>query len=103
MYKYYNAINFVLSLPWNQETIFGWMGLIILGIIGGATYVVLNSLFMLLFSSICNFHKVFYMNSKHLIDKLNEMTNVESFKPADHVKIASLLCEIMKNVNKGKE
>lgn len=94
---------FASRLPWNQETVFGWMGMLVFVIIGSAIYVFFNTLFMMLFASVCNFHKVFYMNAKHLINNLNELTNVEPIKTADYTKIAPLLCEIMKNGIKGKE
>lgn len=58
---------------------------------------------MLLFSSICNYHKAFYLNSKRLINKLDELTNAEPIKPDEYKQIAPLLCEIMKNGTTGKE
>lgn len=101
-----NKINksyFISRLPWYQKTVFGWIGLIIFALFGGIAYIFLNTLFILLFSSICNFHKAFYLNSERLINKLDELTNVEPIKPADYKQIAPLLCEIMQNGIKGKE
>lgn len=78
------------------------MGMIVFVMIGCAVYVFLNILFMLLFASICNFHKAFYMNTKHLLAKLDELTEGEHIKPANFKKICPLVCEIMKNGIKGK-
>ena len=94
---------FVLRLPWNQDTVFGWIGMMILAIICSVVYAFLNCMFILLFASICNFHKAFYLNSKHLLNKLDELTDSEPVKLADLNKIATLLCEIMNNGIKGKE
>lgn len=63
----------------------------------------LNDIFILLFASICNFHKAFYLNSKHLLGKLDELTDSEPIKPTDLNKIATLLIKIINNGIKGKE
>lgn len=95
--------NLVSRLPWNQETVFGWVGMMVVLMFGCATYMFLNTLFTLLFVSICTVHKAFYLNAKRLVEKLDELINVDSIKPSDHSKIATILCEIMKNGHKGKE
>lgn len=100
---YKNEYVVILRLPWNQETVFGWIGMLIFVMFGSATYVFLNVMFMMLFASICSFHKAFYKNSKHLLSQLDEVTNVEPIELRDLNKITPLLCEIMKNGIKGKE
>ena len=104
LYKIYNNGSvFISSLPWNQETVFGWIGLLIFVMLGSVTYFYLNSLFLLLFSSICNFHKAFKMNTKHLLEKLDVLTDVRPSTPANRKEIPLILCEIIKNNIKGKE
>lgn len=104
LYKIYNNGRvFISSLPWDQETVFGWIGLLIFVMLGSTTYFYLNSLFVLLFSSICNFHKAFKMNAKHLLERLDVLTDVKPNTPANRKQIPLVLCEIIKNNTKGKE
>lgn len=100
---YHNGSVLIFSLPWDQETVCGWIGLLIFVMLGSTTYFYLNSLFVLLFSSICNFHKAFKMNTKHLLEKLDDLTDRRPITPANRKEIPLILCEIIKNNIKGKE
>ena len=94
---------FFSRLPWNQQTVSGYFGYLVFIMLGTATYYFVNTLFMLLFSSICDFHKAFKMNTKHLLNKLDELTSIEPIPSANLREIPIILCEIVKNNVKGKE
>ncbi|XP_031619126.1 uncharacterized protein LOC116338167 isoform X2 [Contarinia nasturtii] len=74
-------------LPWNQHTVIGWIGMLI---------------FLVL---VCEFHKVFYSRTEHLLAELDEVTDETPMKLKRNPtkSIQSILCQIIKNNIKGKE
>lgn len=94
---------FFSRLPWNQQTVSKYFGYLVFSLLCTVTYYLMNMLFTLLFSSICGFHKAFKMNTKHLLNKLDELTSIEPIPSANLRKIPIILCEIVKNNVKGKE
>lgn len=98
-------------LPWDQYTIPGWIGMLTFLLLSGGIYFLLNTVFLSLFASICEFHKVFYLNTKRLLSKLDDLADDRSKKrkkeKMESIDISwdvqSLLCEIISNNIKGQK
>ena len=63
--------NFLLSLPWDQSTISGYLSEMFFGFNIGEGYLFINGTILLLFMSMCMHHRAFYKMFKHLTDQWN--------------------------------
>lgn len=62
---------FVPSLPWNQDTIIGYISEICVVIASGQCYLIINGAAIVLFVSICRHHEAFYKMIKHDIQEMD--------------------------------
>lgn len=60
------------SLPWNQDTLVGYIGEIAYCCFVGEAYILSNGVILLLFVSICLHHKAFYQMYENAVIKLTE-------------------------------
>lgn len=90
----------IFSLPWNQNTFVGWLGMLFCATIASMVYFLLNSIFLSLFASICEFHQAFYMNFDVILNKLSQEINA---KKVEYHKVQLILIEFIQNSIKGKE
>lgn len=68
----FDMYNNSLSLPWNQETVIGYIGEIFYTIIAGQAFMISLALLSLLFISICWYHRAFFKMFQHFTLKLNQ-------------------------------
>lgn len=83
-----------LVLPWNQQTLSGWMGEMTFSIIVVIGYLTANPAFLGLFISFCEYNRAFYEvfhNQFNLIDAL-----VESAAPKHNQKVKKMIIEAIK-------
>lgn len=66
-----NWEHFSCSFPWNQNTPLGYIGEALFFNIGGQAYAIVNGVFLILFISMCFYHRTFYDMIYHSIDKWN--------------------------------
>lgn len=59
------------SLPWNQNTIFGWIGDTIFSILVSSSYLILNYGVLSFFMAIDEFHRAFPANFLKLLTSAN--------------------------------
>lgn len=59
------------SLPWDQTKPLGYMGEALFFNAAGQAYTISNGVFLILFISMCIYHRVFYDMFSHSIDKWN--------------------------------
>lgn len=62
----------VFSLPWNQQTFFGWFLEQSTCLLASIAYFLVTSALPSLFIAICVFHKVFYKYLHHLVTSIDE-------------------------------
>lgn len=67
----------IRSLPWNQRTLSGWIGLNIFSMFAAPLYLFINYAFLSFFIGICEHHQAFYKYFKASIQKLNATTEVD--------------------------
>lgn len=59
-------------LLWDQETTLGWIGLVVWCLTCDASYMLVNTALLTLFSGICEYHVGFNRTFGHIIEKLDE-------------------------------
>lgn len=64
-----------VRLPWNQETLLGYFGLICTTCTGGAIYFIFDLAILLFFISICLHHHAFYKMFQHFLHKMELIEN----------------------------
>lgn len=70
------------SLPWNQETLFGYFSEICISMICIEAYLIDNGELLLLFISMCLHHQAFhrmFQNSLKKLDRINKNRNNEEY------------------------
>lgn len=65
-------------LPWNQQTVIGFLGDLLVTIGAGSFYLLYNGIFVALFVSICLHHRAFYRMYECLVQRLDEPDNSRS-------------------------
>lgn len=65
----------ISSLPWSQETFFGYVGLIMFGVLANGTYTLVNTVCLTFFIGICKFHGGFSEFYRYLVEKLDKLPN----------------------------
>lgn len=83
-----------LVLPWNQQTIFGWMGEVTFSIILVIGYLTANPAFLGLFISFCEYNRAFYEMFHNQFDVINASAKSSDRKNKHTVKI--LIIEAIK-------
>lgn len=63
----------VNSLPWNQKTFPGWMGLNFISALAAGIFIVIAYAFLSFFVAIYNFQEAFYNHYKALIREMDEI------------------------------
>lgn len=61
---------FIFSLPWDQSTLWGYFGEICLIIPIFLAYMIPNNALLMMFTSMCYYHRGFYQIFQHTVDKL---------------------------------
>lgn len=77
-----------LSLPWDRETAIGYFGEICFGTISGQPYFLLNGVILLLFISMCLYHRNFLEMFLRLLSKLDCPDKIQSDK--------QILCDLIR-------
>lgn len=77
----------MFSLPWNQQTIRGWIYETVFSVISSSLYLLTNVVFLTFFVAICEYHQAFLHYLKAL---LKEIKNVK-----DKSQVKVLLCDII--------
>lgn len=78
-------------LPWNQRTVFGWIGLMILSMLAPTQYLFVNGTFLLLFIAIYEQHCAFFRQFRVLGHMLSE--NIRKKRKSKDIKMQ--LCELI--------
>lgn len=65
-------------LPWNQRTLFGWIGLNLFSAAAAPFYLIINYAFLAFFIGICEQHRAFYLHFGTSVQKLDEMAQTDS-------------------------
>lgn len=82
------------SLPWNQETLFGYFGEILTIVVTGEGYILTNGAVLLLFISLCMHFRAFFEIFQHSMKKLEHPDQKQNYK--------QILCEIIRSHNLAK-
>lgn len=61
-------------MPWNQQTMSGWIAETLLSDIAVVFYSVINNSFLTLFAAICEFHRSFYKLFRAKVQYIDEVT-----------------------------
>lgn len=67
-------IEFIISLPWDQRTPFGYFTENIISSLSGFTYITINGAFLALFTATCDFHRAFYEMFRNKIEECEEIS-----------------------------
>lgn len=71
---------FIYSLPWNQSTLFGYIGEILFTVMLAPPYFTVLGVIFVLFISICMLHQAFYKIFEYSINKWDAMTTDDKNK-----------------------
>lgn len=82
-----NCLNEFSSLPWNQDTVLGYLGEICFNIVTGEAYLASTSI-ILFFISMCLHHRAFYHIFRHSVSKINHLDKKRTNK--------EILCEVIR-------
>lgn len=75
----------ILTCPWDQDTIIGWILEFILGSVAGFGYFIINNAFLSFFIGICFYHKAYSKHIRALLDKLEKARDPKSVENADDI------------------
>lgn len=70
----------LLSLPWDQSSVVGYLGEVFHITIATKVYLIVNGVPLMLFISICTQHRAFYPIFKHSIDKWNARDKIQQIQ-----------------------
>lgn len=65
----------VFSLPWDQETLIGYIGMICCYLIAAGVYLIISAAFFILFISLCLHQQAFYEIFRHKLAKFEKKQN----------------------------
>lgn len=68
----YKIFNNDFSLPWNQQTFFGWALEQSACLLATTVYFLITSALLSLFIAICEFHEAFYKYLQHLVTSIDQ-------------------------------
>lgn len=84
-----------ISLPWNQETLVGYIGEIWFDVIVSESYFITNGAILLLFMSICLHHQAFYRMFEKSVQELDHFDSKRNDE--------ELLCNLIRFHVRSKE
>lgn len=85
----------LFSFPWNENTIYGYTATIFTHTAFGETYLISNGSTLLLFVSICWYHRAFFERFQYSIRKLDQPNKLSKTK--------DILCDVVCFHNTVKE
>lgn len=81
-------MDFFRSVPWNPNTIVGYIGETYMNLIMGGCYLVFNGTILLPYISICLHHNAFSKIFRHFLQKFNHLDKYRN----DELLIVKLIC-----------